>query len=68
MWAVMADEDHAARVLVDRVHNPEHTRCLPPPSVIVIAFRLPPFEREVLGVSRAAEAETGIVLRFHGCR
>jgi hypothetical protein len=32
MWAVMADEDHAARVLVDRVHNPEHARCLPPPS------------------------------------
>jgi hypothetical protein len=29
MWAVMADEDHAARVLVDRVHNSEHTRCLP---------------------------------------
>jgi len=31
MWAVMADEDHAARVLVDRVHNSEHTRCLPRP-------------------------------------
>jgi len=29
MWAVMADEDHAARVFVDRVHNSEHTRCLP---------------------------------------
>jgi hypothetical protein len=27
MWAVIADEDHAARVFVDRVHNPEHTRC-----------------------------------------
>ena len=31
MWAVMADEDHAAGVFVDRVHNPEHARCLPLP-------------------------------------
>ena len=27
MWAVMADQDHAARVFVDRVHHAEHTRC-----------------------------------------
>jgi hypothetical protein len=27
MWAVMADEDHAARVIVDCVHDSEHTRC-----------------------------------------
>jgi hypothetical protein len=27
MWAVMADEDYAARVFVDRVHHAEHTRC-----------------------------------------
>jgi hypothetical protein len=39
-----------------------------PASVIVIAFRLPRFGREVLEVLRAAEAETEIVLRFHGCR
>jgi hypothetical protein len=28
MWAVNTDEDHAARVFVDRVHNAEHTRGL----------------------------------------
>jgi hypothetical protein len=31
MWAVKADEDYAAGVFVDRVHNPEHARCLPLP-------------------------------------
>ena len=29
MWAVMADEDHAARVFVDRVHNPSIRAAFP---------------------------------------
>jgi hypothetical protein len=28
VWAVKADEDHAVRVSVDRVHDAEHSRCL----------------------------------------
>jgi len=28
MWAVRADEDYAARVFVDRVHDAEHTAAL----------------------------------------
>ena len=61
MWAVKADEDHAARVFVDRVHHAEHTRFPVLPGVIVITLPLPSFEREgsayrtVLGVLRAAE-------------
>jgi hypothetical protein len=46
MWAGKADENHAARVFVDRVHHAQHTRLPFPSGVIVITFRLPSFERE----------------------
>jgi hypothetical protein len=74
MWAVKADEDYAAGVFVDRVHNPEHTRCLPLPCD---RNRFPVtsvWERGCVpnGFWESYEqrrAETEVVLRcFHGCR